>query len=122
MSKCDWTEWLIIGFVLLVFSFIAVTVIIQNSDERSISLEVTDKSVKPSGEDSKYLVYCIDDDNEVHVLEITDTLIRGRFNSSDEYAAIEVGKKYTFTVVGKRIPFLSMYPNILSHKENKGGN
>lgn len=36
-----------------------------------------------------------------------------KLNSSDIYANIEVGKKYTFLVRGARINFTSSYPNIV---------
>jgi cytosine/adenosine deaminase-related metal-dependent hydrolase len=39
--------------------------------------------------------------------------MQGKFNSSDIYGSIEVGKKYTFVIVGERSGFLSMYPNIV---------
>ncbi len=47
------------------------------------------------------------------VLQNSDTILRGKFNSSDVYAAIKVGKSYDFTTVGFRVPLFSMYPNIL---------
>ena len=110
-------EWVCLIMIILIVGLCITSVIVGNVDKRTITLTVTDKAVKNSGEDGKYLVYCKDSEDKVHVMEVTDTLLRVRFTSSDEYAGIEVGKTYEFTVVGKRIPILSMYPNILSHKE-----
>lgn len=60
------------------------------------------------GGDSKYLVF-----TENEVFENTDTLLRFKFDSSDIYNEIEVGKKYKARVYGWRVRFLSWYRNIV---------
>ena len=60
-------------------------------------------------ESSKYLVFT---DNEV--LENTDCLILLKWNSSDIYGGLEVGKTYRFRVYGWRWRFMSWYRNIIS--------
>jgi hypothetical protein len=50
------------------------------------------------------------------VLENEDSLIKGKFNSSDFMVNLEVGKSYTMTVNRKRIPFFSLYRNILEYE------
>lgn len=44
----------------------------------------------------------------------TDTLFHLKFSSTDVQANLVEGEEYTFTHYGWRIPFLSMYPNIIS--------
>ena len=78
---------------------------------------VTDKGIKRSGDEDKYLVYTKDENGESQVFEITDSILAGRFNSSDVYAEIEIGKTYEFTVGGSRNQFMSWYPNIYSFEE-----
>lgn len=78
---------------------------------------VTDKGIKNKNKDSKYLVYCKDEDGHTAVYEVTDSMVYGRFNSSDVYAEIEIGKTYEFTVGGDRSEFWSWYPNIYECKE-----
>lgn len=78
---------------------------------------VTDKGTKRSGDDDKYLVYTKDENGESQVFEITDSILAGRFNSSDVYSEIEIGKTYEFTVGGSRNQFMSWYPNIYTFKE-----
>ena len=78
---------------------------------------VTDKGTKRSGDDDKYLVYTKDENGESQVFEITDSFAFGRYNSADVYAGIEIGKTYSFTVVGKRSEFYSIYPNIKEYHE-----
>ena len=59
----------------------------------------------------------VDPEHLVKSYEITDTPLIGRFNSSDLYAEIEVGKTYEFIVGGNRVPFMSWYPDIYSATE-----
>ncbi|MBN8543932.1 MAG: DUF1523 family protein [Alphaproteobacteria bacterium] len=42
-----------------------------------------------------------------------------KYNSSDFYGDLDVGKRYRLKVYGWRIPILSMYPNIARMKEVK---
>lgn len=79
---------------------------------RDVTVTVTDKTVKNDSGDGKYLIYTKDAEGEIEVYEITDSLFSGRFDSSDDYAEIEVGKTYKFDVAGSRVRFLSWYPNI----------
>lgn len=82
--------------------------IVKCCNERTITTTVTDKGVKRHGKSNdKYLVYTDDG-----TYEITDSLFWPRFDSSDLYGYIEVGKTYEFTVAGYRVPLLTMYPNI----------
>lgn len=56
----------------------------------------------------KYLIY-----TDHGTYENTDSLLKGKFNSSDMYGSICVGTKYTAHVRGVRAPFLSWYKNII---------
>ena len=80
---------------------------------------VTDKAVKNDGESSRYLVYTKDSKGNVMVFSVEDRLWCGRFDASDDYARIEVGKTYNFETVGKRSHFWSSYPDIIELKEVK---
>lgn len=73
----------------------------------TVTATVTDKTVKRSGETDKYLVF-----TDQETFENTDEWLAGKFNSSDVYGRIKVGKTYKFTVRGWRIPFFSSYRNI----------
>lgn len=42
-----------------------------------------------------------------------------KFNSSDVYGNLDVGKRYRMKVYGWRIPIFSMYPNIVRVEEVK---
>lgn len=75
-----------------------------------------ERVVTKSGEDvsSKYMIF-----TDKGTFENTDYLITFKFNSSDVYGYIKRGEYCTFEVVGWRIPFLSMYQNILTAKCSK---
>lgn len=89
------------------------------SNRREITATVTDKDVKNSDGKGKYLVFTKTSDGETAVFEVTDALFAWRFNSSDLYGEIEVGKTYQFDVGGSRNRLLSWYPNIYGYVEVK---
>lgn len=86
------------------------------SDIRTVTVTVTDKVVKNHDNDSKYLIFTEDENGNIETFEITDSLIYGRFDSSDTYAAIKVNSKYKFKIGGSRNEFLSWYPNIYEYE------
>lgn len=86
-------------------------------NRHTITATVTDKAVKNSDNTGIYLIYGCDENGEITVMEITDNLLAGRFDSSDMYASIETGKTYKFTVGGSRVNLLSWYPNIYEAEE-----
>jgi hypothetical protein len=51
------------------------------------------------------------------VLEDTDSLWRGKFNSADVWQQIQPGHAYQMKIVGWRFGFLSHFPNILEVQE-----
>ncbi len=99
--------FLVLGSILVAGHFV----------ENTYEATVVDKEVNRSGSDSKYLIFTETTDGQVRVFENTDSMLKGKFNSSDMYAAIKEGETYTFTVYGYRIPILSMYENIITFKE-----
>jgi len=91
--------------------------IIQNFNEQTYTITITDKERVNDNDSSKYLVFGKDPSGEIMVFENTDTLLRGKFDSSTVYGNLEIGKTYEITVVGFRVPFLSWYQNIISYSE-----
>ena len=79
----------VVGVILLFVVCIAIAVarpINKISDIRTIEGTVTEKTTKRKGDDDKYLVFIADESGNVNTLEITDSLLKWRFNSSDVYA------------------------------------
>lgn len=92
----------------------------RNSNEREVVGIVTEKTVKRTDNQDKYLIFVeIEGEDEVQVFEITDNLIEGKLNSSTIYGNIKVGKTYTFTIKGSRNEMLSWYPNISKVEKQK---
>lgn len=118
-SGSDYPTWLtviVIGIIVIALGVSIYRPFNKASDMREVTVTVTDKAVKNSNDDSKYLIFTEDEDGNVATFEITDSWIAGRFNSSDVYAAIKVGNTYTFTVGGSRNELMSWYPNIYEYK------
>jgi hypothetical protein len=78
----------------------------------TVTITVQDKERVNQGESSRYLVF-----TDSEVFENTDTLLFGKFNSSDIYGRMEEGRTYEAEVVGWRIPILSAHRNILTVEE-----
>ena len=116
-------EFMIIGGILVLIVVIIFTSLSLSFNEREYIATVTDKDriTTGSGEriESKYLIFTKNDDGEVIVFENTDNWFRGKIASSDLQGKLEIGLKYKFTVVGVRIPLISMYENVIEAEEVK---
>ena len=98
----------LIILVVIIGSFIIVP-IIRNGNVQEIEIIVKDKYIKGTGKQSqKYLVV----DENKNTYEISDLFFWGKWNSTDLYNELEVGKKYKITTSGVRNGFWSWYPNI----------
>jgi hypothetical protein len=104
-------DWWIILVIVLIGIFIFYKISYFNSTE-IIQIKIKNKEsvISGSGESTKhkYLIYC---DGEV--LENTDSFLFGKFNSSDLYNELEIDSTYTIKVVGWRVPYFSIYRNII---------
>ena len=115
----DWTLLngrVVLGIlsIILMAAVIIVPPILKVCNTQTWVVTVTDKD--RMSDKNKYLVYTFDRSGESRVFEITDSVLKWRFDSSDDYNRIEVGKTYRFTTGGYRIPILSMYPNIYDYE------
>ena len=92
----------------------------RNSNEREVVGAVTEKTVKRTDDQDKYLIFVeVEGEDEVQVFEITDNLVEGKLNSSTIYGNIKIGETYTFTIKGSRNEMLSWYPNISKVEKQK---
>lgn len=82
-----------------------------NSTRGEVTFTVKDKERVSDGDSSsKYLIFS----QEGEVFENTDSYHFGKYNSSDLYGQLEVGKKYKCDSFGERNPRWSWYRNLLS--------
>lgn len=119
--KMDWDFVLtmVLAVVVIIVGFMetAAPAINKVVDEREVVVTVVDKGIKNHNKNSQYLIYCVDEKDETQVFQVSDSLFQMRFDSSDMYPNITVGKTYKFTICGKRVHFLSWYPNIYQYEE-----
>lgn len=92
-----------------------------NFNRHSAVITVTEKERVNQSDDSYYLVFGKDESGKTVVYKNADDLFRMKFNSSDVQAQLEIGNTYEVQLVGLRVPFFSMYENILSAKEIDNG-
>lgn len=96
----------------LIVGAISLAILPNLKTERiTITIKKTERITTGSGEDirHKYLVF-----TEGEVFENTDALFFGKFNSSDFQNKLDAGNTYEVRVSGYRVPFLSMYRNIVT--------
>lgn len=100
-------------FIVLIIGLCFFLCFIEYTNEEMHQCIVEDKWVKRQSKNSDvYLIQCGDE-----VYKVSDLLFKGKFNSSDIYATLKVGKKYEITTTGYRINALSMYKNINEYRE-----
>ena len=113
----------VLGAIILVIICLFTSyghIIDRNSNKREAVGTVTEKTVKRSDDQDKYLIFVkIKGEDEIQVFEITDNWIEGKLNSSTIYGNIKVGETYTFTIKGSRNEMLSWYPNISKVEKQK---
>ncbi len=108
------------AIALVIIAVITVPVISFTNDH-AYTVTITDKErvitqVYKGQTDSKYLIYGEDKNGKTYVFEDTDTLFRGKFNSSDVYGALKEGETYELTVIGFRVHLFNWYENIIDFK------
>lgn len=77
-------------------------------NSKTVQITVKDKYVKNYNDTSTYIV--VDTDNNTY--KITDLFFKFKFNSTDIYNNLDVGKKYEVKTTGIRLRLFSTYPNI----------
>ena len=82
----------------------------QPDEQVRITVDKKERIVESDGDSvsSKYMIF-----TDEEVFENTDSLTRGKFNSSDLYAKLKEGCTYDATVFGFRNHLLSSYRNIV---------
>ena len=111
-------EIIILVIVIATIVFASIT---MSFNDTEYVVTVTEKERIVSDDSSRYLIFAEDVQGNVIVFENTDSLLRGKFDSSNMQGEIKEGETYVFTVIGYRVPFLSMYQNIIEIECLDGG-
>ncbi len=90
---------------LIIFAFFSETI----KGEVVATVTGKDRIVK---EESSFWIILTDQEPLMN----RDSLVNMKFNSSDFQGLIHQGTKYRFIVTGFRIPYLSVYRNIISYE------
>lgn len=104
---------IIIGLIIGIFKW---NWEIKYGNIQTIEIKVKDKYIKRgrnSESKDKYLIV----DTDKNTYQITDLTLIGKWNSTDLYNELEIGKKYEITTSGVRNQFWSMYQNINKIRE-----
>ena len=114
MNRKGSTEMLAIGIgIVAVVLLIGWLVSLSFTSVEDTTITIKDKERITDGDSSYYLIF-----TEGEVFKNKDSLLHGKFDSSDLYNEFEVGKSYAVEVNWFRIPFFSSYRNILKiHSE-----
>ena len=107
--------------VLLSLALLCGSSAIMSFNDTEYTVTVTDKERVNKSNSSYYLVFTEDADGEVRVFMNDDNVFRKKFNSSDVQGELKIGSTYELTVVGYRVPFLSMYQNIIGVRSVDNG-
>lgn len=104
----------VVGVVIAVVAAIILCVMIFGSyyDRQDTTVTVTGKervcdSSGDSGTTCRYLIF-----TDETTFAVEDSIVIGRFDSSDFYGQIRVCHRYDITYYGWRQGFFSLYPNI----------
>ena len=104
----------VIAFLILVGVGSIVLQILQYNHKETFNGEITEKYNKRDGDSDKFFIV-LDDDK---VIENSDLLFKGKFNSADIQAKLKVGDKVEVKTIGYRVHLLSMYPTMYEVKED----
>ena len=99
--------------VLLCVALASAFSVATSFNDTEYTVTVTDKERVVDGDSSYYLVFTENENGEVLVFENEDNVFRGKFDSSNVQGELKIGSTYDIVVVGYRVPFLSMYQNII---------
>lgn len=103
------------GFIIAALTLTLGYSVAYYTSSEIITLTVKDKEriTTGSGENisSKFIIYA-----EGEVFENTDSWLYAKFNSADIQNKLSVGETYKVEVAGWRVPFLSMYRNVIIEK------
>jgi len=80
----------------------------QKLTVENIHIKITDKQRVTYDSKSKYIIFTNEES-----FENTDSMFHQKHNSSDINSHFHVGCSYEVNVYGKRIPFFSVYRNII---------
>lgn len=111
-SPLAWAVIVVVLAIIAICSGLA-----WNGNEYVISGIVERTYVKRADKQDKFFVVVRSDDGQTHILQNSDTFFRFKFGSADVQGQLKDHHRYSFKVVGWRLPLFSVFPNIISVQE-----
>lgn len=104
----------VLFMLYMLLNLVIIPIYYNSVEDHECIATVTDKERHEAG---YYLIFCEDFDGNTVVLKNDDTMLRGKFDSSNMQQQIKENQTYKFHVNGYRSEFWSLYENILSFEE-----
>lgn len=101
-------------FIVIVVLLIVCYPALYRLTEKTVTITIVNKERVLYEGESKYIVWS----EHNGVFEDTDSLLFFKFDSSDVYGELDVGKTYCVVVAGWRFRPFSIYPNIIEFCNN----
>ncbi len=100
----------LIAFIIIALPLLTLSYNYATIETNTFTIEEKEVKVDYSGENPKSMYLLFTDKG---VYSNTDSIWFFKFNSSDVYGQLKVGETYTCKTNKLRIPFFSMYKNII---------
>jgi len=94
----------LVVFLVALVALLALSAVWSAFPVTTATIAVADKEFA----DDTYLIWSDSGD----VYRVDDSVLSGRYDSSNDYFRIKIGSTYDVVLRGRRVPVLSMYPNI----------
>lgn len=108
-SELKWTVLFYGGIVLVILLLVVGASGIKTLNTQDVEITIEDKWIKATNDGSNYMI----SDTNGNVYEVDDSLWLISFDASNRYAGLDIDRSYGVTTIGWRVPFLSMYTNIV---------
>lgn len=101
------TAWILGALALILVLGVVFASCSSYYKDSQVKITVTGKESVNTGDGHEYRVYTKD---ETYVMK--DSLLKGRFRTSNDYGALQSGHTYICTKFGWRVPLFSMFQNL----------
>jgi hypothetical protein len=105
--------WIGLIIILVTLGMLVLSIVSAlHTEEMTCTIQDKDRTTNREGKSDARLYT-----EDCGVLRVGDSLLSWTWSSADTYAGIDEGKTYHIKTRGLRIPFLSMFPNVVEATE-----
>lgn len=100
----------LLNFFIIAFIIYGVIALILSFSNHTVkTITVKSKFISPYGRYSNNMV----GDTDGNTYKVSNYIFTGNFQSAEIYNSMDVGKSYTVSTYGIRVPFFGTFPNIV---------